>query len=321
MTCPLQPSGPANDTRGRSPRLGIFVPTPYRDYDRVQSAIWIRALQMLEPMRAAGWDVSLNNPFKRYDVAIYHRGMQRRSVGFVRFLKHIAHRVYWDTCVDYFDEHEASSPLQVSCARQIAGLVDGVCVPTLGIAKSAERFSNNVFVMPDPVNLSHFSARKTQVNLDSPIIGWSGVAKKAAFLATYADFLDGRTLIISESPPDLPFKYDFLRWRYASFPVDLLKCDVAFLPRTLDSSYTVNNSSFKALVFAVLGIPVIASALPSYREMAEDFGATAFLEDFLEVPGRALESLSHKDANPERVRQTYDRYLWASRLTEWINGD
>lgn len=301
-------------------RLGIFVPTPYRDYDRVQSAIWIRALQMLQPMRAAGWDVSLNNPFQLYDVAIYHRGMQRRSVGFVRFLKHIARRVYWDTCVDYFDEHEASSALQVACARKIAGLVDGVCVPTRGIAQSAARFSDNVFVMPDPVDLSHFSGRKTLFDLDSPLVGWSGVAKKAAFLAPYAEFLDGRTLIISESPPELPFRYEFVHWTHAAFPTDLLKCDVAFLPRTLDSSYTLNNSSFKALVFAVLGIPIIASSLPSYREMSETFKAVAFLEDFGDSPWRALASLKQMSADPAHVRQAYDPYLWATRLSEWING-
>lgn len=301
-------------------RLGIFIPTPYRDYDRVQSAIWIRALQMVEPLRALGCDVSVNNPFKHYDVAIYHRGMQRRSLLFMRFLRRIASRVYWDTCVDYFDQHEASSALQVECARAIAGIADGVCVPTTGIAESALRFSDNVFVMPDPVDLTHFSGRKTRVNLDSPVIGWSGVARKADFLAPYAEFLDGRTLIISETPPVLPFKYDFLRWRYGSFPEALLKCDLAFLPRTLDSSYTANNSSFKALVFAVLGIPIVASSLPSYRAMATDFDAVAFLEDFEDSPERAANSLKLKNADPEKVRQAYDRFLWASRLAEWFDG-
>lgn len=301
-------------------RLGIFIPTPYRDYDRVQSAIWIRALQMVEPLRALGLDVSVNNPFKHYDAAIYHRGMQRRSLFFMRFLKRIASRVYWDTCVDYFDRHEASSALQVECARAIAGIADGVCVPTTGIAESAARFSDNVFVMPDPVDLTHFSARKAQVNLDSPVIGWSGVARKADFLAPYAEFLDGRTLIISETPPALPFKYDFQQWRHRSFPEALLKCDLAFLPRTLDSTYTANNSSFKALVFAVLGIPIVASSLPSYRDMAKDFEAVAFLEDFEASPERATKSLGLKSTDPGKVRQSYDRFLWASRLVEWIDG-
>lgn len=301
-------------------RLGVFVPTPYRGYDRVQSATWIRALQMLEPMREQGWSVSVNNPFRRYDVAIYHRGMQTRSLYFMRFLRTIADKVYWDTCVDYFDEHEASNALQVQCARAIAKIADGVCVPTDGIARSAERFNRNIFVMPDPVDLSHFHGRKKQPNLNSPIIGWSGVAKKAGFLKPYADFLDGRSLIISESPPDLPFKYEFRRWRYNSFPDDLLSCDLAFLPRTLESSYTANNSSFKALVFAILGIPIVASSLPSYLKLAQDFEAIAFLEDWGDSPERAVDFLRQKSADPQEVRKFYNRYLWASHLSRWFDG-
>lgn len=301
-------------------RLGVFIPTPYRDYDRVQSAIWIRALQMLEPLRKQGWSVSVNNPFRRYDVAIYHRGMQTRSLYFMRFLRTIADRVYWDTCVDYFDEHEASNALQVECARAIATIADGVCVPTDGIAQSAARFNRNVFVMPDPVDLAHFSGRKQQPNLDAPVIGWSGVAKKAEFLKPYAEFLDGRTLIVSETPPVLSFKYEFRRWRYDSFPGDLLDCDLAFLPRTLDSSYTANNSSFKALVFAILGIPIVASSLPSYLEMARHFDAVAFLEDFGDSPQRAVDTLKLRSADPQEVRMSFDRYLWASHLSRWFDG-
>ena len=114
-------------------RLGIFIPTFFRDYDRVQSALWIRALQMIEPLRAAGCEVHLNNPLRRYDAVVYHRGMRRRSLRFVRFLRTISRRVYWDTCVDYFDRHEASDEEQVACARAIAGHADGVCVTTEGI--------------------------------------------------------------------------------------------------------------------------------------------------------------------------------------------
>ena len=300
-------------------RLGLFLPTPSTDYDRVQSAIWIRALQMVDPLRKQGWDVSINNPFRRYDVAIYHRGMRMGSVFVVRFLKGIAKRVYWDTCVDYFDQHEAASNIQVICAREIAGMVDGICVPTEGIAQSARRYCSNVFVIPDCVDLNHFNSRKEDINLTRPIFGWSGVACKAGFLNPYADFLDNQMVIISEQPPLLSFRYRFIRWRYNNFPSALSEADIAFLPRSLESTYTANNSSFKALVYAVLGIPIIANRLPSYELMAEDFGAVAFLEDFNNKPQAAFEALVVKDRDPFRVRQAYDQRLWASRLVDWLS--
>ncbi len=302
-------------------RLGIFIPTFFRDYDRVQSALWIRALQMIEPLRAAGCEVHLNNPLRRYDAVVYHRGMRRRSLRFVRFLRTISRRVYWDTCVDYFDRHEASDEEQVACARAIAGHADGVCVTTEGIARSARRFSSNVFVMPDPIDCGYFEPLKGRPNLDSPVFGWSGVACKAKFLAPYAEFLDGRTVIVSEAPPELPFSYEFYRWRHRSFPADLLRCDAAFLPRTLESTYTANNSSFKALAYAALGIPVIANRLPSYELLAQDFLAMAFLDDHGDDPAAALAALQSRDADPAAVRAAYDRRAWAVKLAAWLGGE
>lgn len=303
---------------GPKKNLGIFIPTPFRSYDRVQSAVWIRALQMIEPLESQGWSVSINNPFKRYHTAIYHRGMKRGSVYAIEFLKKIARRVYWDTCVDYFDEHEACDASQVYGARTIAEIVDGICVPTHGIAKSGLRFNPNVFVMPDPIDLEHFRGRKSVIDLRNPIIGWSGVSQKAFCLTPYSNFLDGRLIIISDRDPRLSFRYRFIRWRYSCFPEDLLRCDVAFLPRLIHSSYTKNNSSFKALVFAVLGIPIIASSLPSYRLLGRHFDNLSFLEEFGDSPEMALGSLAGKSSSPEDVRTAYDRHLWSSRLSQWL---
>jgi hypothetical protein len=300
--------------------IGLFVPTLRRDYDRVQSAIWIRALQMVEPLRALGHDVSVNNPLRRYDVAIYHRGMLRRSVNVVRMLRHIADRVYWDTCVDYFEPHEAADDEHVTSARAIAGIVDGVCVPTVGIAESARRYNGNVFIMPDPVDLQHFAAIKPNINWDNPVFGWSGVAVKAPPLEAYADLFDGRMRIIAEKPPALSFRYEFERWHHASFPDALRRCDIAFLPRTLESTYTINNSSFKALVFAVLGMPIIANRLPSYQGMAQYYDGIVFLEDFGGDAGAALAALRQRSLDPARVRQAYDRFGWAEKVTDWCRG-
>jgi hypothetical protein len=301
-------------------RIGLFVPTPRRDYNRVQSAIWIRAFQMAEPLRALGHDVSINNPFRRYDVAIYHRGMKWKSVFFIRFLKLIAKRVYWDTCVDYFQEHEAATNEMVASSRKIARIADGVCVPSEGIADSARRHSDNVFVMPDPIDLQHFTEVKKSVCWDEPVFGWSGVSVKAGSLDDYAAVLDGRTRIISDSPPALSFRYEFERWSYADFPAALGRCDVAFLPRTLDSTYTINNSSFKALVFAVLGIPIIANRLPSYDVLSQHYDGIVFLEDYGGDAIAALGALRERSLDVARVRRAYDRFMWGDRLSSWCRG-
>lgn len=301
-------------------KIGLFVPTFRRDYDRVQSAIWIRAFQMAEPLRALGHDVSINDPFGRYDVAIYHRGMRRRSVTAVKYLCRIARRVYWDTCVDYFERHDAADEEQVASARSIAKIADGICVPSASIGESARRFNSNIFVMPDPIDLQHFAQIKTGIEWERPVLGWSGVAVKANCLNAHAAFLDGRTRVIAEIPPKLSFRYKFEEWRHANFPSALLRCDLGFLPRALTSSYEINNSSFKALVFAVLGLPIIANRLPSYQLMAGYYDGIVFLEDFRGDPQAAFAEVRRRNLDPARVRQAYDRFVWANRLAEWSRG-
>ena len=299
-------------------RLGIFIPTPFRSYDRVQSAIWIRALQLIPCFKALGVDVSVNNPFRRYDVAIYHRGMLHNSLRFIKFLRVISKRVYWDTCVDYFETHKASTPLQVHASRGIASIVDGICVPTEGIANSAKQFCENVFVMPDPLDLLHFRGHKKDVNLDAPVFSWSGVSVKASFLGRYSEFLDDRMVIISEKPPRLPFRYRFVPWMYATFPSALIEVDVAFLPRKLDSTYDINNSSFKALVYAALGVPVISNGLTSYELLAIDYSGKSFLGEFDDTHQAAFDDLRFKTFDCTKVREEYDRSLWAERLINWV---
>ena len=300
--------------------LGLFVPTFRRSYNKVQSAVWIRALQMVMPLKALGWDVSINNPFKRYDVSIFHRGMRFKSLSFINFLKTISKRVYWDTCVDYFYEHEAANRYQVFCSRLIAQSVDGVCVPTQGVASSASTFNSNIHIMPDPINVQMFSPIKNLINYDDPIFGWSGVSHKAKYLDRYAQFLDGRCLIISNDKPNLTFNYTFKKWTYEDFVDSLLLCDVGFLPRTLESSYTINNSSFKALVFAVLGLPIIANQLPSYQELSNSYHSISFLENHNYCPVSALSSLKSMSNSVSVVRQSYDRYVIANDLSNWISS-
>jgi len=301
-------------------RIGIFIPALIRDYDRIQSALWIRALQMVEPLRALGHNVSVNNPLRRYDAVIYHRGMMRRSYLFVRFLRTISRRVYWDTCVDYMVEHEGSGPEHVRWARRIAASVDGVICTTSGIAESVGRYNDRVMVMPDPVDLDHFSPPREETNLDAPLFGWSGVSVKAFSLNDHAAFLDGRCLIVSDARPELSFSYDFRRWSHATFPGDLRACDCAFLPRKVETTYTRNNSSFKALVYAVMGVPILADRLPSYEELARHYEGIVFLDEH-DSPEAALAELRTRRLDPSAVREAYSCERWAGKLAAWLEDN
>ena len=139
-----------------SVNIGIFVPTIKRDYNKVTSAFWIRAFQLVKSYENLGAKVHINNPFLEYDVAIFYRGVNRKSYLAIRFLKKKARKVYWDTCVNYYTNNEASSDKHLLYAKKISKIVDGVIVSSEEIGKFASLYNDNVYCMPDPVNINHF---------------------------------------------------------------------------------------------------------------------------------------------------------------------
>lgn len=66
-------------------RLGLFVPTFIKDFNRVSASIWIRAYQMIPYLWKLGVNVHVNNPFLPHEIPMYWnciidvRGLQTRS--------------------------------------------------------------------------------------------------------------------------------------------------------------------------------------------------------------------------------------------------
>ena len=302
-------------------KIGIFVPTLKKDYNKASSAIWIRAYEMAKYFRIFGIDVSINNIFKTYDISIFYRGMDKKSVYFINFLKKISKKVYWDTCVNYYVIHEASSLEQVENAITISKCVDGVLCTTSRIEAFAKKYNSQIFVYPDPISLEHYRYKKIKINFENPIFIWSGISNKAVFLNQYLKLLDDNIIIISDSKPKVLFKYDFYSWRYESFPLLINLGDIAFLPRLLDTSeYNMGHSSYKALVFAIQGIPIIANKIPAYMELAEYYDAIVFLEDFLTVE-EALEELKSRDRSVDLVREEYSYEKWSIKLLNFLKKE
>jgi hypothetical protein len=310
-----------NTKKNKKFRIGLFVTSLNKDYNTTAASYWIRILQMMEYYQALGAEVYLNNYFRRYDVAIVFRKSKPKYLKIIRYLKFFSKSVYFDTCINIFSLHEEISPERQETAYKIANTADGLICASHRIAEHSKPYAKSVYVMEDPINLKHFCEQKTLVNFDSPVFGWSGVGAKSIYLNRYAHLIDGKIIIISEPQIEnvtLNFKFEYIRWNYKSFPSDLLKCDIALLPRDYNDQYNDSHSSFKALVFAVLGIPIIASKVPSYVKMAEFYNGIVFLEDFNDSIQNCINELRNRDLNPDRVRAHYSCENQAAGLLNYL---
>ena len=298
-------------------KLGLFIPTRQRNYNNISASLWIRCLQMVPYYKAIGIDVHINNPFRKYDISIFFRGVNDLDYNFIRFLKKISYKVLWDTVVDYYVEHDACNSKQRINAERISSLVDGIIVSSRQLSINAMNFNENVFYMPDPVDIKFFCLYKKYVNYDFPIFGWSGVSSKISDLKKYSEILSGRTIIISDNYKDVGFKHDFHKWNYNSFPRLISHCDIGFFPRKVDGPYNLSHSSFKILVFAIQGLPIIANKIPSYVELSDYYPSICFLEDVEDIV-EAINFLKNKSRSVETLMEHYSCDIWSQKTHEFL---
>ena len=298
-------------------KIGLFVPTHRRNYNKVSASIWIRVLQMKAYYEMLGMTVSINNPFQKYDIAILYRLPTKNMYRLLQLLKFTSKKTYYDVCVNYFELHEKTNELQVEINNKMAKEVDGIICSTEEISKRALKYNNNVQIIDDPLNFSHFKYIKKNINFDDPVYGWSGISHKAHAIENFRKEINN-LLIISEKKPDINMKFRFVKWRYESFPYLLSKIDIAFLPReNIDNNYNIGHSSFKALVFASEGIPIIANKIPSYEKLALFYDGIVFLEDYLTFQD-AKKELSKRSFAIDRLQDFYSCENQAFKLLRFI---
>ena len=156
--------------------------------------------------------------------------------------------------------------------RDLCSGADAVFAANEYLATYARRFSNRVFVVPTPIDLSlYHRPPAVPVKGDVPVIGWIGTSWNLEYLRILArplqrlrmsnDFV--LTLITDPTmvrgldlPPDIRLR--IVPWTLGDFIANLATFDVGVCPLP-DNPWTRGKSGYKVLEYMALGIPPIAS--------------------------------------------------------------
>ena len=299
-------------------KLGLFINTFRKNYNKVLASNWIRCLQMIPYYRKLGIDVHLNNPFIKYDISIYYRGMSKNSYYFINYLKTISAKVYWDTVVNYYVDHQFCNNEQRYYARKISETVDGVIVSSDYLKQYARKY-NKTYYMPDPINFSHFRYFKNGINYTDPVFGWSGQSNKMNELNELISHQNNlkKIIIISNKHSLKKQNIIYYKWRYETFPYLISLCDIGLFPRNTNDIYNLGHSSFKILVYAAQGIPIIANKIPSYSEVYSLYDSICFIED-IQTLEDAIVFLKTQSRNIEVLKKTFSCEVCAEKLINFL---
>ncbi len=277
----------------------------------------------------------LYRPGRRYAAVVFLKSMGSQCLDLARRLRAQGTKVIFEANVDYYThvagevslDVMAPTPAQRAAALGITDFADGVIASSRHLTRVCAQVNPNAAWVPDNVNLQLAPKQPTGSGLrDGRLqVWWSGMAAKVfEFLAAEEAFLaladhihlhlvtDDLDAARQRWPEAVRDRVDaFLRrvphtcHRFTGVRalLDLYAAGgVIVSPRFLDVPYNLSHTEWKITLGMAVGLPAVASPVPSYRDVADvaDPGAVVLadssaawhvaLTDLLEYPERRREA-------------------------------
>ena len=259
-----------------------------------------RAFLPCKYLREAGWSCGIfNNKYlDNYKLVIFQKTYDQESINLAKYLKQKGTKTVLDLCDNHFynpydcpELHQREERLQT-----MIDIVDIVSVSTPELAKLIK--SKQVVVIDDLIELpknnflfdSYFKLRNVLrqdkdnflrvvwygSNRELPPTGIVDLLKVLPFMEELSHDIPLELTVISNSKTlfkkylvgQVSFPIKYFNWKLKTFPYLFQENDICIIPINLNpfSICKTNNRLFLSLL---LGVPVIADIIPSYKEFGE----------------------------------------------------
>lgn len=276
-------------------RINWFLPAQTRDYNKVSASIWIRCLQLIPYLAAHNITSVVNDPGADADVAYFIRWQDDRAYEQAKRQKAAGRKVIFDLVVNHFTQTDQTAvsrgfgivtETHYRQTMRMLELADAVTCASQYIAERAAPYHDHVHYLSDSIDMRHFDRVKDEGDFyrQKLRVIWSGTSTKRVEFTPLIPLLKKYQLslaVISDHAPLLGWRFSFgpyrlayrwASWRYETFPGKLLMGEIGISYRDELDSYNLGHSLFKIGVMMAQGIPVVASPIPSYRELVNRGG-------------------------------------------------
>lgn len=264
-----------NSFRKSRLRIGILLPGFILPYAYATAVARLRVYDVIEIFAEhPNFVFELYQPWRRYDAVIFEKSFTLNALNLAQKLKSKGTRVILDVNVNYFSkETPRVTDSMHKFAHQFASTADAIITPSQHLTEELKhaKINSNIRYIPEPIPDRYFIQEKTKFN-KTPELVWSGYHTKAQELEEISDVLknvqakyDVKVTLISDKDPQIDIPgYTFVRYREKTIVSELIKRDVFIAPRQFDMAYKYNHTFTKIGAPMAIGLPIIASPMPSY---------------------------------------------------------
>ncbi len=254
-----------------------FIVSHVTTYNRVMASTRIRVYDIINSFKNHNnFKLELFKEKQKYSIVIFQKTFNEKAYILAKKLKAHGTQIILDINVNYYDnKSSAISEKQYQNIIKFTKICDAVITPSYHIKNYIENLKLNspVHLIEESINDKYFLIQKTVFSKTKTLI-WSGFSYKAKEILLINSALeklkikyDFKLIIIAEKNPYLKInnlQIDFVKYKEQKIVQQLLTGDIFIAPRNLNEEYNLGHSFTKIGVAMALGIPVVASPVPSY---------------------------------------------------------
>jgi glycosyltransferase involved in cell wall biosynthesis len=218
------------------------------------------------------------NPFSKYNALIFQSESSPKSYLIASKFKRKGAKIILDLNVNLFltQQVEFISEKQKEDVLRFLNLTDLIITTTEYLRDFIidNKIFSNVKIIPEIISDNFFKVKKkheTKETTNLLYVGYSVKAKELELINNQIEALSKnhniRLTLICEKLPKLNInvKKSFIKYDQVRLPYDMLKGDIFISPRDLKNPYNLGHSFTKIGYPMAVGLPIIVSPIPSYK--------------------------------------------------------
>lgn len=266
----------------RKPKYRIgFVVEQEKEYFTATTSTRLRAYDVIRFMNKSGHMAEFVRQGEKYDLVVFQKYFDQEAMkqaeGFAAagakiMLDMNINIIELEGAIDIFNQSQQESIEQQNVdIRNMLEVSDFVLTASPKLGEIYSRYHERVFTVEESVAAEYFKHKK--VHRDGKVrLLYAGYALKAVELELIKDVLitlhkefQVDLVSLSNKPPEIDFiPVEFVKIDNKLFSEQFLKGDIKLAPRDLSQPYNLGHTLTKVAYPMSVGIPAVASAVPSY---------------------------------------------------------
>lgn len=264
-----------------SKKIG-FVISQEGNYNYVMPSTRLRCYDVMHELKKNGFKPEIYNSNNEYDLVFFQKCFNENHLKILKQLKKNGTYTVFDINIDVMSQKQSSVLLNNNQKRHLEKQkfdvhefiqnVDCVLVSSFHLLRVYSKLHFNVQCIEEMVTDKFFKYKKKHKKNRVIKLMYVGTSSKSLEIKMISDVLmklssvhQIEMLFICEKKPNLNFiQSSFIKYNHKNIFNDMLKGDIKIAPRDLSYDYNLGHSLTKVAYPMALGIPAIASPVPSY---------------------------------------------------------